>query len=120
MATKSKVTPIVRGNMKTLRADLTSVIVDIMRKHGLQATMGNITFEPNREFRCKLTVMQTATPVVSGTKPAVGETWMFGGKSYVIVALQGQTVLMTRPVRGFPRQFRGKLEQIVSHGIKVK
>lgn len=123
MITKSKVTPIQRGNMLTLRADMTKALQDVMTKHGLRVDVGRITFEPAREFRCKVTVVQPAQSDAIGSTPKVGESWKFGRSTYTIESVSGQSVIGSRTVtyRGMQtrRSYRIKLDQIKLSGIKI-
>lgn len=123
MITKSKVTPIQRGNMSTLRADATKALQDVMSKHGLRVDLGRITFEPGREFRCKLTVVQPALDTKPGTTPKVGDSWKFGRGTYTIESVTGNEVIGSRMVtyRGMrrTRSYRIKLSSIILSGIKV-
>lgn len=121
----TKITPIVRGNMTTLRADATKALQDVMAKHGLKANVGRIVFEPGREFRCKLTVVQPAADLTPGVKPKVGESWKFGRFTYTILSVDatsvtGERMVRTRQFGPVLRQYRIRLQDITTSGIKVK
>ena len=120
----TKVTPIVRGNMTTLRADATKAINDVMAKHGLKATLGRIVFEPGREFRCKLTVVQPAANVKPGDTPKIGEFWKFGRSTYRVVEVHNDHVIgarwsNTQRYGRIERRYRIKMLDIKLGGVKV-
>jgi hypothetical protein len=120
----TKITPIVRGNMVTLRADVTKAVQDVMAKHGLKANVGRIVFEPGREFRCKLTVLQPMGDVPAGAGPKFGETWKFGRTTYTIVSVNDNYVIgsrfsNTRRFGRVERQYRIQLQDMLRAGVKV-
>jgi hypothetical protein len=124
MTIKSKVTPIQRGNMNTLRADATKALQDVMAKHGLKVTLGRIVFEPGREFRCKLTVVQPAADIMPGEKPKVGESWKYGRYTFKILTVKPDTVIgsrwsNTRRYGLIERSYRIPMQAITLNGIKV-
>ena len=123
MAT-TKATPITRGTIKTLRADATKAIQDVMTKHGLMADLGRITFEPGLSFRCKLTVTAAADPTAPKAVPVVGEVWFYGSKSYRIVSVGllsvvGARFSRTRRFGLVERQYRIKRDSFMAAAYKV-
>lgn len=121
MAVKTQIT---RANMQLLRADATKAINDVMAKHGLKATLGRIVFEPGREFRCKLTVVQPAAVQNANAAPKVGEFWKFGRFTYKITDVQATYVIGTRKSNTkrwgwIDRAYRINLLEIKLNGIKV-
>ncbi len=125
----TKITPIVRGNMTTLRADATKALQDVMSKHGLKVNVGRIVFEPGKEFRCKLTVMQPAANTIPNVPPKVGESWKFGRHVYRIVNVDyrhltksyvlGARMSNTKRWGLIERKYRIPAAEILASGVKV-
>lgn len=120
-----KNTTITRAAVQSLRVEIMDALAPIMKKHGLKADLGRITFEVGKEFRGKLTVVQPALDVKPGEKPKVGENWHFGRNTYHITEVHADHVIGRRACRtrrfGFvPRQYRIKMLDITLNGIKVK
>lgn len=114
-----------RASCSTLRSDMNKALRDVLDKHGLQATLGRITFEPGRQLRCKLTVIQPALDASPSEKPKVGERWVFGNKTYKITSVGENEVIGSRPVATrwagqMDRNYRIKMSAILLHGIKVR
>lgn len=126
----TKVTPIVRNNMKILREDATKALQDVMAKHGLKVNVGRIIFEPGKEFRCKLTVMQPVADAIPNLAPRVGESWKFGRHVYRIVNVDyrhvtksyvlGARMSNTRKYGLIERKYRIPADEIKASGVRVK
>jgi hypothetical protein len=113
------VTQINKANCRVLREDINKALADILSKHGLVGSIGRITFDPGVEIRTKLTITQPVDGAMKDTqKPAVGQTWVFGGKRYTISSTIGD-VLASREVRGLSRTYRIP-PKMLAVGTRVK
>lgn len=111
------------SSIKTLRADVTAAVQAVMAKHGLTASLGRITYEPGREFRGKLTVIQAA-PTSVKSNPVVGESWNYNGKVYRIVSYSNLSVIgerysNSRKFGRLLRRYRIKRDSFTAIAYKV-
>jgi hypothetical protein len=103
-------TAISKNVVRDLRPVIERAINDVLVKAGLnaRAELGRITYVPDQEFRCKLTVNQLRKNVVK-SRPRVGENWIFNGKRYHVEADNGATFVVSRPSRSRRARFvRGR------------
>lgn len=117
-----------RNAVRDLRPVIERAINEKLEKLGLKASLGRITFIPGQEFRGKLVVQEVRKqPVKLNQRPAVGETWVFGGKRYRIEQDLGTHFIGSRPSRarsavfvagrGYVAQYRIKAVDLISKGV---
>jgi len=113
-------TKIGSSTMKVLRDDIDKALTAALAKHGLKANIGRITYEPGKEFRVKLTVVQPMTGVSTSTPAQIGEKWNYMGKTYTVFGLKGVDVQLERHLRnGRLGRFRVSQSALQAGGVKV-
>jgi len=121
-----KVTNIDRGSVNALRGEINTALKNVLDKHGLIGVIGNITFSPGANFRCKLTVSQPKAPRTGPVAtPKVGDVWLFGAKSYTIAEVRGADVVVenvnARPKWGRPaKRYRITIAKLQSDGTFLR
>lgn len=127
MATKKMTSQINRDLCRTLRGQLTKALDVVLEDHNLKGALGNMTFEPGREIRFKVTIIQPANPsATTQPKPAVGDRWSYGNKTYRITQVNLNDVIGERSCRPTHRNFyrtskafRIKTDNLMQGGIKL-
>jgi len=122
----AQVTQIDRASVNVLRGEIDAALKSVLDKHGLIGVLGNITYSPGSNFRCKLLVNQPrVAPTALAPTPKVGDVWMIGAKNFKVVEVRiGDAVLENvnaRPKWGRPaKRYRMNLVKMQATATFVR